>query len=270
MKNYDKYDFEYLNEPFKGWFWEIMEKDWFYKNEFNSEILNELNISEDDLIEKYIDPFNGLSIPQIENILNYLANFLQKESGNPFKFKIKLTTNTLNNALIWTVIFIKDLNLFKLDNAWINHHDYLYEPINQCRVCGIPDSYKRKEADHTGIKFNKKSKYCHDDKCDQNLQNVNYTVHKTCCYGKLAKARHDLRQIFSYEKDKEKNIKYFLKFCDDILKEKLGKNKYSPQVLEPKTDAEENNDKNIPAMELTKAKHVDTWGPKIIPIEKYL
>ena len=260
MSKYDKYNFEYLKEPFEKWFWEKQENDWFYGNDFDQNLLTELNISENELIKNYIDPFNGLSIPQIQNILNYLANFLQKESRNPFKFKIELTTSTLNNALTWTVIFIKDLNLFNIDDPWINHHHYLFEPVNQCRVCGKPDFYTIGKKE---FKFNKKSRYCHKIKCED-LSNSSYTNHKTCCYGKLSKDRHDLKQRFSYEKDKDKNIEYFIKFCNEKLEEKL-ENKYPPQIYEPQKDAEGNL-----IMEFKNAKHVNDWGPKIIPIEKYL
>lgn len=247
-------EFEFLKDAYLEWYIDkvIPHID---KQEISDSILKKLKMTRDDYYQ-FQDVFNRLSIPEIRELLNSIAFFLQRFGTSPYTVNIDLKIENRLNALQWTQIFIYHLKFFDIKITQM--------PYNQCHICGKPNSYTLKKVNATGkeykkeYKFNQKRFFCHAETCRNMSDDKNYTAHKDCCYGKLEKIRHDKRQYYKGKKlTQEEKIQDFKKLCDEIYEWYLKNSEYTIQCLD--------KDGN-----LIKAVHKSDWQEEIMPMEEFI
>lgn len=242
---------KYLYEAFVDWQSSKLTEHFIYDVDIDRNLLDTLNLTKDEFIEKYLDIFNGRSVDELKKIFKIISAFLQKDSSSFFHVSIDLKFEAWMNALEWTEIYISYIFGFKPRHI----------PVGQCYVCGKTEDYKyidNKKKIHNCSFKRKGTKFCHVDGCIPININRNYNVHENCCYGKLAKLQHKkINQYKSPYRKKEENIVDFIELCENIFEDRLKNAEYTMQYI----------DKNG---NLVKAKHRSEWGSEIISWQDYI
>lgn len=242
---------KYLYEAFIDWQANKLTKHFIYDVDIDRNLLDTLNLTKDEFIEKYLDIFNGRSVNELKKIFKIISAFLQKDSDSFFHVSIDLKVEAWMNALEWTEIYISYIFGFKPRHI----------PVGQCYVCGRTEDYQyidNKKIMHNCSFSRTGTKFCHVDGCTPININRNYTAHENCCYGKLARLYHKKRtQYKSPYRTKEENIADFLNLCENIFEDRLKNAEYTVQYIDKYGN-------------LVKAKHRSEWGSEIISWQDYI
>ncbi len=181
-------------------------------------------ISREEFIERFIKPFEGLSIMELTQVLMILSSFSVKCFGEPLEFKASVPLGENKNALDWLVVQILDLELPGVnkiiqENSMIPLQCHLFwgeGPVNQCLNCGKIGAQIRK--------------YCHKPGCpktiSKNYDGPDPSSHgkhqEGCCFREFGQAKKTLKNNLKLVatndslqvKEKKQVIsKHFLKFC---------------------------------------------------------
>ena len=226
------FKYNYLSDAFKKWYEEkttpIKPLDY---EHFKKEVLvyAEHSDKEFEVFDLLLKKLCDFGPPDIMHLLLKRFEDFYTESWVPkeFHMKFEYSDSWLPLALEWTLIQIKDLNLFNMDEFNVK------EPYNQCHYCGKPDCFNH----ITGKKpFNKRTKYCHSYDCDflsskyYNRKGMlsesgsNPSLHPDCCYGKFAILRKSLSQRLRSGRTNKEKTELFLKLCDELLEKNLNIN----------------------------------------------
>ncbi len=223
------------------------------------DLLRELNLSEPEFSQRFLNPWRELSSSQLTKVLKYV-NWAHR-----FRFGQELTLKPLSelNALHWTIIQVYKLNLngltlFLHTPDWIEHHreepttdvlTHLYQaepfclPHRQCYWCGRLDHDPRGKAfGHRGLSL------CHQSQCL--MHSVNLPDHPNdCCYRQWNALKDSLKQTLKNQKQSEdKMTQTFLAFCEKRFQQNLNQSyrprpqqEKPPQWKHPWTDLENRN-----------------------------
>lgn len=181
-------------------------------------LCQELNLTRNELLERFISPWEALSAQQIE-ALSYYWNMVVCPGKN---LLMEMTPTYEHQALQWTVVNVCELNLFDVflkgeNNAVlaiddpITFHFWSEEqmlPYLQCCYCG------RLDEDNRGKLFKaKRLRFCHTLEC---TSESNANGHPSgCCYGEWRRLKLGLRlQIKRNQANVEKVRELFWQFCE--------------------------------------------------------
>lgn len=221
-------NFEFLAESFKKWVWknletyfEGLETDFFY-GESHKELLVSLNMSKEAFIERFMNPYKGLSLFELLAVAKIQTELCNQQLKIPVLFKIKPFLEQYMNALEWTISNIADLEWFELDEEI---RLFYKKPFKQCHSCGKEESDKRNPAKLFG---EDNLLRCHTADCFPPVEDGSTEQHSdNCCANNWEIEIHNLRSSLNRILNKgsreqhlreQSAINSFVNFCDKQLK----------------------------------------------------
>ncbi len=197
--------YSFLNGIFSKWVDDLLEIGFEGWNNYSS-----LGLTEDEFLEKFINPYLDIPITKWKVIAKEqtrilkdkgLLNYFQEEYRLPI-FNIKFSDDSYFDAIDWTILQIKNLNLegFKLLNI---AEEFYREPIKQCLLCG--SSFEIQENQRITKRF------CSYE-CDEEWHKI-----KKIFRQKLKRVM--LSKKYSAEEKKQLVTKYFLEFVNNRFNE---------------------------------------------------
>lgn len=232
------YDFSYLSQPFYEFY---DAKQMHHGNNFiatqesveyqlseHEALFEKIGITQEEFEIRFLKGYYDLItegeyteevLSEIIQILSTIVGksliFHHKLPIEPFSLSLNREKDQFANALDWTYVQIRELNLNGFDLSLIDPFVEEDEPIFQCHFCGCLDE------DVGNRKFNKKRKYCHAKNCKEK-KSVNPEHHMDCCYGQWAGKKKGLIQTLKrHYKGRQKGIDAFNKFCEERYQENL-------------------------------------------------
>jgi len=224
--------YKFLFKPFLRWYrgkWDDFNEkvDGFY---FEIDFENELGLTRDEFIEKFIKPYQGYTLEQIARISMTQTSLSTKYLGNTTVFEAQPTNEIFINSMYWTLVNIVDLKLEGFKLSYDDFSDVIlkfdYEentPYKQCRYCGKPYFDKRGEKHKFG---NNNLHLCHVEGCETGNTNPQGEYHKEgCCFLQWKRIKKNFNQKLDritgrlknnkLINNKERAIYEFIKFCEE-------------------------------------------------------
>ena len=228
----DKKRYNFLIAPFEEWFLEKYDQ-FLYEGDTGNflddykYVANKLNMSVEDFLKIYCEPYEKLTEDIISDIQLVQSGFLFHFSKSKVTFKYDYEYLNMKNALEWLLVNIVDLNLFKLNET----AKYYKLPEAQCHYCG------KLESDPKGKKFNGSHFLCHTIKCKSKTVNPKPHLKTKCCAGywwdnkksfiaeidKILERKDFTAQELELKIPELKCEEKFLKFCEKQLEHNLDK-----------------------------------------------
>jgi hypothetical protein len=181
-------------------------------------------ISKEEFIERFVQPFEGLSRIELTQALMILSSFSVKCFGEPLEFNASVPRGESQSALHWLLVQVLDLDLPGVnkviqENSLIPIDCALFwgkGPVHQCLNCGRIDAQIRK--------------YCHKPDCpktiSKNYDGPDPSSHgkhvEGCCFREFGQAKKTLKNALKLvaannslqAQEKRREItRLFLEFC---------------------------------------------------------